>query len=101
MSTASLPPEGKKTLAPTFTVTGDLTFAHVMQQRAVGLTALAAGTHSISLAAVQNIDSAGLSVLLEWQRVAQKNGIGLSFSDDPATLQSLAKVYGVEALLGL
>lgn len=101
MRTASLPPDGKKTLAPKFTVTGDLTFAHAMQQRAEGLAALTAGTHCISLAAVQNIDSASLSVLLEWQRAAQKNGTGLSFSDAPATLQSLAKVYGVDGVLGL
>ena len=97
MTTASLLPDGKKTLA----LAGDLTFANVMQQRATGLAALAAGTHNINLAAVQSIDSAGLSVLLEWQRAAQKNGAVLSFSDVPATLQSLAKVYGVEGLLGL
>lgn len=55
----------------------------------------------LDAAAVQQFDSAGLSLLLACRRHAQAQGRSLRLQNCPTALQSLAQVYGVGELLGL
>jgi len=54
----------------------------------------------VDLAAVESVDSAAVAVLLAWRRRAAREGVSLSFTSAPANLDALAKLYGVEELVG-
>lgn len=49
----------------------------------------------VDLAEAIEVDSAALSLLLEWLRQAQARGTSLVFSNLPANLISLATLYGI------
>lgn len=49
----------------------------------------------IDMAGVTNSNSAGLALLLEWQREAKKIGRKLTFTNMPASLKAAASLYGV------
>ncbi len=49
----------------------------------------------INLSQVTDVDTAALSLLMEWQRRAQAAGKKVSFTHLPESLMSLAKLYGV------
>ena len=49
----------------------------------------------IDFSDVKNVDTAALSLMLEWQRRALVAGSQLKFSNLPASLTSLADLYGV------
>lgn len=53
----------------------------------------------LDLAGVQEVDSSALSVLLAWLRTAAKCGVSLRLASPPASLLSLAALYGVSELL--
>jgi phospholipid transport system transporter-binding protein len=53
----------------------------------------------ISLSGVDRVDSAGVAVLLAWERRAAAEGKSLSFAEVPLNLAALAKLYGVVELL--
>ena len=58
-----------------------------------------AGTLVIDLSAVTEVDSSALSLLFEWRRVAQRRQCTLTFCSLPASLASLAELYGVTDLI--
>jgi phospholipid transport system transporter-binding protein len=59
-----------------------------------------ADVHVIDLAAVSDVDSSAVSLILEWQReAAQHNNHDLRFENLPANLRSLASLYGVAELI--
>ena len=64
-----------------------------------GLAAIKAGQTVFDLGTVQVADSSAVAVLLEWKRAARKAGAALSYVQLPASLQSLAALYGVDAFL--
>jgi len=64
-----------------------------------GAAALAAGESEFDLSGVDEADSAGLAVLFGWQRAAAAHGRSLRVRHLPASLVSLAEVYGVAELL--
>lgn len=64
-----------------------------------GLRAIEAGQEDIDLAQVTALDSAAVATLLAWRRAAQQRGSALRFKNLPASLQSLAALYGVADLL--
>jgi phospholipid transport system transporter-binding protein len=64
-----------------------------------GLAAIKAGQTVFDLGTVQAADSSAVAVLLEWKRAARKAGAALSYVNLPASLQSLAALYGVDAFL--
>jgi phospholipid transport system transporter-binding protein len=66
-----------------------------------GRAAVAGGDVHIDLSAVQAVDSAAVALLLDWQRAAQARGAALDLAGVPAGIESLARLYGVSALLGL
>ena len=53
------------------------------------------------LAGLSHVDSAALAVLLALKRRAQGEGARLDYASVPDTLVSLARVYGVDALVGI
>jgi phospholipid transport system transporter-binding protein len=55
----------------------------------------------VDLAGVARADSAGLSLLLAWQRAALRDGCSLSFHHVPAALLAIADTCGVDAVLAL
>ena len=64
-----------------------------------GLRAIEAGQAEIDLAQLTVLDSAAVATLLAWQRAAQQCGTALRFKNLPASLLSLAALYGVADLL--
>jgi len=80
-------------------VTGPLRFATV----AALVDALPRGARTlrVDLAAVETVDSAGLALLVEWQRQARLAGTSLELVDAPRQLCRLAELGGVATLLGL
>jgi phospholipid transport system transporter-binding protein len=53
------------------------------------------------LAGLSHADSAALAVLLALRRRAEGEGARLDFASVPDSLVSLARVYGVDALVGI
>jgi phospholipid transport system transporter-binding protein len=53
----------------------------------------------VDLAAVTEVDSSALSLLFEWQRVAKSRQRKVTFCNLPASLASLADLYGVSELI--
>lgn len=54
----------------------------------------------IDLARVTEVDSAAVSLLLEWRRTVERDGRTIAFENLPDNLTSLARLYGVTELLG-
>jgi phospholipid transport system transporter-binding protein len=86
--------------ASSFLPSGELTFATVMAARPLGLSAVQSGQTVFDLSAVTKIDSAGVSLLLEWQRQARLRQQVLRYVNVPALAARLMTVYGVAELLG-
>lgn len=58
-----------------------------------------AKTLVIDLSQVTEVDSASVSLLMEWQRQVKSKHCELTFKDLPANLEALADVYGVRELI--
>ena len=76
-----------------------LTVSNATAALAQGVAAIKAGQTVFDLASVQTVDSSAVAVLLAWKRTARKAGAALSYVNLPASLQSLAALYGVDAFL--
>lgn len=77
-----------------------LTLAHARAELEAGLAAIARGETAIDLGAVTEVDSSAVASLLAWQRAARQQGRTLKFVNLPASVQSLARLYGVDTLIG-
>jgi len=55
----------------------------------------------VSLADITQLDSAGLSLLLEMKRRAKARGVMLGFTQVPLAVQHLAEHFGISGILGL
>ena len=55
----------------------------------------------VDLTGVSEVDSSALSVVFAWQRDALERGASLRISHPPASMISLAALYGVSELLPL
>ena len=53
----------------------------------------------VDLAGVTEVDSAAVSLLLEWRRSAARANREIQFENLPQSLRSLAELYGVSHLL--
>lgn len=53
----------------------------------------------VDFGAVEEADSSAVSLMLEWLREARRRGRELRFVNLPASVKSLALLYGVEGLL--
>ncbi|MGH8600489.1 MAG: STAS domain-containing protein [Burkholderiales bacterium] len=54
---------------------------------------------TVDLGGVTAVDSAAISLLLEWQRTAAAARQNIHFVNLPAALRSLAELYGVSELI--
>ena len=54
----------------------------------------------VDLSGVTEVDSAAVSLLLEWRRAAARANRRVDFFNLPNNLRSLADLYGVSRLLG-
>jgi len=57
------------------------------------------GARMVDFRGVTEVDSAAVALALEWLRQAESEKTGLRFSNLPAAMQNLAKLYGVSELL--
>jgi phospholipid transport system transporter-binding protein len=53
----------------------------------------------VDLSGVTDVDTASISLLLEWLRASMAQGVQLTYSHLPANLVSLATLYGVEHVI--
>jgi phospholipid transport system transporter-binding protein len=77
-----------------------LTFQNAQAALEQGCAALNAGETVFDLGGVRAVDSSGLALMLAWQRRAQAQGRKLSFVNVPANVDALARLYGVDGLIG-
>lgn len=85
-----------------FRIEGDLTIESapaVLQASAGLLSACGASEIEIDLAGLRAFDSAALGVFFEWRRCAAPAGGRIRFTNLPPKLATMAKLYGVDALL--
>jgi phospholipid transport system transporter-binding protein len=82
-------------------VSGNLTMETVTTLYNADLRANGGGALTIDLAQVETVDSAAVSLLLSWQRRAQRDNMNLCFANLPPNLVSLARMYGVDGMLPL
>lgn len=83
-------------------VSGELTFDTVpaLTNELAASLATAQGL-IVDLQDVGHADSAGLALLIEWRREAERCRCQLGFENIPAQLLAIASVSGVETLLSL
>jgi phospholipid transport system transporter-binding protein len=55
----------------------------------------------VDLGGVTEVDSAAVSLLLEWRRSARAANRKIDFTNVPANVKSLAELYGVSDLLAI
>ncbi|WP_396267168.1 lipid asymmetry maintenance protein MlaB [Ideonella sp.] len=73
----------------------------VLRSMLPSIAGAAESTITVDAAALTHIDSAALAVLLECKRHAQTHQRELVVVNVPGRLQELAKLYGVEDMLGM
>ena len=81
------------------TLQGPVNLDHAVALLEQGNGLFTAPQVTLDLAAVTEVDSAALSLLLEWRREAGRNGRTIRYLNLPANLRSLAELYGVAELL--
>jgi phospholipid transport system transporter-binding protein len=82
-----------------FHAKGEFTLATAVAQRA-SLPALQAGEQlEINLSQISAADSAAVAVLLDWLRSARQQKAELCFTELPAGLAGLIRLYDVSAIL--
>jgi phospholipid transport system transporter-binding protein len=79
----------------------DITMGNAGDVAAAGLAAIESGDTAFDLSAVGSCDSSAVAVLLAWRRAAEQRNAKLVLTGLPASLVSIADVYGVASLLGL
>lgn len=80
------------------TVHGDMTVETVGALLTEGLPGIT-GEVEVDLAQVTDVDSSAISLLFQWLREAQGRQMVLQYSNLPASLVSLATLYGVLEML--
>jgi len=80
-------------------VSGPVTLANVAGLLEEGRRHLEEGVRIVNLGEVGEMDSSLLALMLAWVRDARARGGELSFANLPESLQTIARLYGVEGLL--
>jgi len=80
-------------------LTGPVTLANVAALLEEGRRHLAEGAGTVDLSGVTELDSSALALLLAWLREAKAGGRAVAFANLPESLQTIARLYGVEDLL--
>jgi phospholipid transport system transporter-binding protein len=82
------------------TLSGPVTLANVAAVLEEGRRHLEDGVESVDLAGVTEMDSALLALLLAWMREAKSRERSLTLANPPQALSTIARLYGVDTLLG-
>ena len=80
-------------------VSGPVTLGNVAALLEEGRRHLADGVQTVDLGEVSEMDSALLALLLAWLRDARVADRSLAFTHLPASLLTIARLYGVDRLL--
>jgi len=85
-----------------FALEGELSFASasVALKNTAKLFASSSAT-VFDLAGIVRADSAGVALLLEWQRRAEEAGVNLHYVNLPPQLEAIARVVGVDDILSI
>ena len=83
------------------TLSGPLTLTNVGRMLEEGRQHLEEGVRIVDLGEVTELDSAALALLLTWLREARAKNRELDFANLPDSLQTIARLYGVDSLLPL
>lgn len=78
---------------------GDWVLSNASRWLEEGREALEQGCTCFDLAGVGRVDSSALSLLMAWRRSALSLGRSLAFRNIPASMSSLAALYGVAEFL--
>jgi len=81
-------------------LSGPVTLANVAAVLEEGRRHLEDGVESVDLAGVTEMDSALLALLLAWMREAKSHNRSLTLANPPHALSTIARLYGVDSLLG-
>lgn len=82
-------------------VSGAVTLARVAALLEQGRAQIQAGARVVDLAGVTELDSSALAMLLAWLREARARDRELAFTGFPGGLTAIARLYGVDGLLGV
>ena len=80
-------------------LSGPVTLSNVAGVLEEGRQLLDEGVRQVDLAGVTEMDSALLALLLTWLRDAKAQRRELAFLNLPESLQTIARLYGVDKLL--
>ena len=80
-------------------VSGPVTLANVAGILEEGRRHLEEGVRAVDLGEITEMDSSLLALMLAWMRDARARGRELGFVNLPESLQTIARLYGVEGLL--
>ncbi len=80
-------------------VSGAVTLANVTAIMEEGLRHLEEGVRTVDLGEVSEMDSSLLAMLFAWLRDGKAHGREVAFANLPESLQTLARLYGVDGLL--
>jgi phospholipid transport system transporter-binding protein len=86
--------EGRKLM-----VSGPVTLANAARVLEEGRQHLAEGVRTVDFGEVSEMDSAALALALAWLRDARAAKRELTFTNLPESLQTISRLYGVDALL--
>jgi phospholipid transport system transporter-binding protein len=81
------------------TLSGAVTLGNVAALLDEGRRHLAEGVQLVDLSEVTEMDSALLALLLAWTRDARAHERDIGFANLPASLRTIARLYGVDRLL--
>ena len=81
-------------------VQGPITMGNVTAVLAESARLFTSPAVVVDLAGVTDVDSAAVSLLLEWRREAAKANRRIDYTNVPANLKSLAELYGVSHFIG-
>jgi phospholipid transport system transporter-binding protein len=82
-------------------VTVPMVIANAKALVEAGAAALPAGEAVVDLSAVKEVDSSALAILFSWLRTQKARGASLRVEGAPASVRSLASMYGVDELISL
>ncbi len=80
-------------------LSGAVTLGNVAELFEEGRRHVEEGVRTVDLGEVKQLDSALLALLLAWLREARTHGASLEFARLPEALRTIARLYGVDALI--
>ena len=89
----------KQASVKSLVIEGDLTFSTIDEHTAkIMANLLTPHDITVDLRQVEESDSAGLALIIEWLKIARSRNIILVFTNVPEQLQALAFLSGFESL---